>query len=331
MRRRAFRSGRARAVLLVAVALLVTAAAVLLGGGIYRWMLPRHDELHDLNRAAMLHMTGLGQATANRLDPARFTDADGDLVADAPADAAQLIDPPTLTFSYIPAEDPEAYRTAWRPFVAHLSKVVGRPVEYVAFDDVDAQLRAIRDGRLHVAGLNAGSVPTAVNACGFVPVATLPSDDGSGTSRTEIIVPADGPLRSAADLRGGELTLTAPGSNSGYKAPLVLLRSDASLEPGRDYTLRYSGGHDQSIDGIVAGQYRAAAVAGDMVDRAARQGRLRPDAYRTIYASERFPTAGIGHVHNLRPALAAKVREAIETFDWGGTTPPWTPAGGRLP
>ncbi|HEV7297785.1 MAG TPA: phosphate/phosphite/phosphonate ABC transporter substrate-binding protein [Tepidisphaeraceae bacterium] len=273
----------------------------------------------ELNQRAMLHMTGLNPPTVNRLH-ARFSDRDGDLIADSPVEQTQFIDPPTIRFSFVATAEPEIYQKAWQPFVDHLSKVTGRPVEYVLFDDAKTQLRALRDGTLHVTGLNSGSVPTAVNVCGFVPIVTLPSPDGSGTASMDIITPARSNIVTPEDIRGRELTLTEPGSNSGYKAPLVLLRSDAGLDPGRDYTIRYSGSHDRSIEGIVSGEYELAAVTSDLIERALKQNRLKRSDYRVVFRSERFPTAGLGYLHNLKPELAITVRKAFHTFDWSGTS-----------
>lgn len=42
------------------------------------------------------------------LDP-RYKDENGDLVADTPKEASQLIDPSTLIFAYTPVEDPAVY------------------------------------------------------------------------------------------------------------------------------------------------------------------------------------------------------------------------------
>jgi phosphonate transport system substrate-binding protein len=39
----------------------------------------------------------------------------------------------------------------------------------------------------------------------------------------------------------------------------------------------------------------------------------------SIYRSQTFPTTGYGHVYNLKPELAAKVREAFSTFPWEGS------------
>src|SRR5688500_18762586 len=65
----------------------------------------------------------------------RFTDADGDLVADPPRDPKQFIDPPTLNFSYVATTEPDIFRERFKEFVAYLSKQIGRPVEYITFSE----------------------------------------------------------------------------------------------------------------------------------------------------------------------------------------------------
>jgi len=169
-----------------------------------------------------------------------------------------------------------------------------------------------------VTGINTGSVPMAVNVAGFVPVAKLAGEAGAAY-QMEIIVPADSPVQKPDQLVGKELALTEAGSNSGFKAPLVLLQSHYSLAPGRDFGIRYSGGHMESIRGIAAKQYDAAAVANDMLSRAVAAGDIQPVQYRSIFKSESFPTAGFGYVCTLKPELATKVREALSTFAWQGT------------
>src|SRR5215210_3183131 len=122
----------------------------------------------------------------------------------------------------------------------------------------------MRDGKLHVTGVNMGNVPLAVNAAGFVPVAKLAGDSGAAY-QMEIIVPASSAIKGPEQLVGHELALTEAGSNSGFKAPLVLLQSHYSLAPGRDFGIRYSGGHEASIEGIATKHFEAAAVANDVL------------------------------------------------------------------
>jgi hypothetical protein len=58
-------------------------------------------------------------------------------------------------------------------------------------------------------------------------------------------------------------------SNSGAKAPLVLLKDEFQMLPGagRDYDFVITGRHSTSIHGVADGKYAAAAVANDLPDR----------------------------------------------------------------
>jgi phosphonate transport system substrate-binding protein len=279
---------------------------------------PQQDTVRQTSQR-LLHMTGIDRPVRNKLADG-FTDDDGDLVADAPKDPAKLIDPDKLTFCYVASEEPSDYANQWKSFCEHLSKVTGKPVEYVQLQNSEDQLRALHDGKLTVSGLNTGSVPLAVNVCGFIPVARVPTAEANGT-HVEIIVPADSPIQSTSDLRNRKYTiaLVEPNSNSGYKAPMVLLHSDKGLDPERDYLIRLTGDHRVSIEGIAHKQYDAAAVSADVLAREESQGKIKKSDYRSIFRSESFPSAALGYAYNLKPELAAKVREAILTFDMKDT------------
>jgi phosphonate transport system substrate-binding protein len=271
----------------------------------------------DANRELQLGMPAVTVPEITKLAD-KFKDANDDYLADAPPDAKDLIDPPTLVFCYVGQEDTEKYQADWKPFCDHLSKVTGKPVEYLAAKSSDEQIKAMEEGKLQVTGLNTGAVPLAVNVAGFIPVCRVPTNEDKGT-HIEVIVPASSSITKLNDLKGHELTLTEPNSNSGYKGPMVLLRGQYSLEPERDYVIRMSGSHDQSIEGIANGDYQSAAVSADMLYRAEQMGVIKKEGFKSIYKSENFPSAAVGYVYNLKPELAAKVKEALMTFDIKGT------------
>jgi len=252
------------------------------------------------------------------LDP-RYCDRDGDLVADPPTDPAKAVDPATLIFAYTPVEDPAVYRQVWKEFLDHLAKVTGKRVQFFPVQSNAAQIEAMRAGRLHVAGFNTGSVPFAVNVAGFVPFAMMAARDGSFGYQMEIITRADGPLRKIEDLRGRSLAFTSPTSNSGYKAPVFLLEDTFGLVEGKDYKASFSGKHDNSILGVVHGDYDAAAIANSVLRQMIRRGVVDAAKLRTIYTSETFPTTAYGVAHDLKPELARKIREAFLGFSWEGT------------
>lgn len=295
--------------LLICLAVAVVAYAV---GAARTRMVDSRQTLRELGVASPVH---------NRLDP-RYRDADNDLVADAPLNTAELIDPDPVVFSFVPTRDPGHYQAVFADLLTHLQSRIGRPVIYQTFTSRQEQLRAIRDGRVHVAGVNTGNVPLAVNACGFVPVVApgKPGDASPQQYVMRIIVPAASSIHSINDLRGRRLTFTEPTSNSGFKAPYVILANDFGMLPDRDYRIGFSHSHQASIHGVADGSLEAAAVASDLFNRLAGQGAIDPAAVRIIYESEPFPPVAIGFTHALEPDLARRIRAALLDFRFKGAS-----------
>ncbi|MEM1211223.1 MAG: phosphate/phosphite/phosphonate ABC transporter substrate-binding protein [Planctomycetota bacterium] len=259
---------------------------------------------------------GLRDRVENRLAE-RFTDADQDGVADTPAETR---DPSVLRLSYL-TTDAGVDAAAMEPLRAHLASATGREVEFVALGDSKAQLRALASGELDVTGFNTGTVPVAVNVAGFVPVVGPAREGGeSGASyKMVIITPTASGLRSAEDLRGRTLAFSRWGSNSGHKAPMVLLRDEFGMLPERDYSWTFTYSHTNSMAGVAEGRLEAAAVASDLLAAAVAEGAIGSGVYRVIYESAPFPVAAVGYAHDLEPGLAERVRAALLSFVPGET------------
>ncbi len=250
---------------------------------------------------------------------ARFTDANDDLIADAATDAARRRSPDELIFTYVGGPMAEEELSDWTDFIAHPSCVTGKSVKTAVFGTIGEQLAALEKGTLHVTGFNTGAVPTAVASSGFVPICTFGGDDGSFGIKMQLIVRADSSIQKLEDLKGHTVTFTSRDSNSGCKAALVLLQ-DHDMLPQRDYLWQFSGGHEESIARIVAGEYQVAPVASDLLQRAIGTGVVKPEQIRIIYESERFPPATLGYAHDLTDELAASIRKAFFEFECRGTS-----------
>ena len=247
-----------------------------------------------------------------------YCDEDGDLVADAPKDPAELVNPDTLVFAYTPVEDPAIYEDIWEPFIAHLEEVTGKDVQFFAVQSNSAEVEAMRSGRLHIAGFSTGPTPFAVNLAGAVPFAIMGSDDGRFGYTLQVYTQADSDIQEMADLAGKRVAHTSPTSNSGNQAPRALF-PDLGVVPDEDYEVQYSGSHDQSMLGVVAGDYDAAPVASEVVDRMAERGLYDPEEVRIVWESQPFPTTSYTYAHNLDPELKEKIEEAFFTYDFEGT------------
>jgi phosphonate transport system substrate-binding protein len=247
-----------------------------------------------------------------------YCDENGDLVADLPADEKKWLDPDTLIFAYTPVEDPAVYQDIWQPFMDHLAKVTGRKVRFFSVDSYAAQVEAMRAGRLHIAGISTGPTPFAVNLAGYVPFAIMGGSDGQFGYTLQVYVHADSDIYELKDLKGKRVAHTSPTSNSGNQAPNALF-PDFGIVPGEDYEIEFSGSHENSALGVVAKDYDAAPVASEVVDRMAERGLFDPEDVRIIFETDPFPTTSYGHIYNLHPDLAAKVKEAFMSYDFTGT------------
>jgi phosphonate transport system substrate-binding protein len=191
-------------------------------------------------------------------------------------------------------------------------------VQFFAVQSNSAEVEAMRSGRLHIGGFSTGPTPFAVNLAGAVPFALMGSDDGRFGYTLQVYTRKDSGIDDMADLKGKRVAHTAPTSNSGNLAPRALFPG-LGVVPDKDYEVTYSGSHDQSMLGVVAGDYDAAPVASEVVDRMAERKLYEPDDVKVIWESEPFPTTSYTYAHNLDPALVEKIKEAFFSFDFAGT------------
>ena len=262
---------------------------------------------------------GMSQAQAQFTLSDRYTDADGDLVADIPADESQWLDPDTLVFAYTPVEDPAVYAEVWDGFLAHMEEVTGKKVQFFPVQSNSAQIEAMRAGRLHVAGFNTGSNPLAVAFAGYRPFTMMAAEDGSFGYEMEIITHPESGIEEVEDIRGRTLTHTSETSNSGFKAPTALMASEFGMVSGADYEVDFSGKHDNSVLGVANQDYAVATVANSVKNRMLDRGVIDADQLEVIYQSDTFPTTSYGTAHNLTPELQDAIQEAFFRFDWEGS------------
>jgi phosphonate transport system substrate-binding protein len=267
---------------------------------------------------------------------AGYTDANGDLIADRPAGPG--LNPDVLVFSEIGSADLDKDEAKWKPFMAHLAKVTGKKVVYwrpevvpsaegaVAPEEpksastparptpnAQAQMKELREHKLHVTAFNTGAVTGAVNTAGFVPMFCPGEKDGKFGYEMEIIVPADSGAQKPEDLRGKNIGLVSLSSNSGGRAGLVYLKS-IGLTPVKDYKFVLTGTHAASMREVVEKRLDAACVANDLLKAELDAGRIKPEQIRSIYKSQTFPPLCFGVGHDLDPGLASKIKEAFASF-----------------
>lgn len=242
-----------------------------------------------------------------------YCDEDMDLVADPPKDPKDWKDPNTLVFTYTPVEDPAVYKDAFADFQKYLEEKTGKKVIYYTVQSNAAEVEAIRSGRLHIAGFSTGPTGFAVNLGGYVPIAVKGYPDGFQGYNLIVVTKKDSGINTLADIKGKRIAHTSASSNSGNLAPRAIFPQHG-IVPDEDYTVVYSGKHDQSILGVAHGDYDAAPVASDVYNRMAEAGRINADEFKIVFTSPKFPTSSFGYAHNLHPDLVKKIVDAFYSY-----------------
>ncbi|MSQ73573.1 MAG: phosphate/phosphite/phosphonate ABC transporter substrate-binding protein [Betaproteobacteria bacterium] len=244
---------------------------------------------------------------------ALYCDENADMVADLPKDPKKHKVPGTLVFTYTPVEDPAVYEKVFKPFTDHLGSCTGKRVVFYQVQSNAAEIEAMRSGRLHVGGFSTGPTAFAVNLAGAVPFAVKGYEKEFQGYNLIVIVKKDSPYQKLADLKGKRLAHTSPSSNSGHMAPMALFPAQG-LSPGKDYSILFSGKHDQSVMGVNSGDYDGAAVASDVFHRMAERGQVKEDNFRILYRSPKFPTSSFAYAHDLEPAFRDKMLKCFYDY-----------------
>lgn len=306
-------------------AIVVALLLVLGAGGYYLYVLRTEGNVQAADELGALKPLVAEMAKFRMLDP-RYKDADGDLLADPPEDATKLRDPAEIRFVGIPTDfddNPEAGKAYWKDFLEHVKDKTGKPAVFA--EDVktfDGQLKGLRDGTLHITAFSTGQVPGAVNTAGFVPVVCPADEKGNFSYEMEILVRPDSAIQSPKDLRGKRIAYSAMSSNSGSRAPMVVLSSEFQLLPGRDYSFVFTGDQLKSMQQLKAGRCDAICVANDFFQRmlADPKNNLKAEDFKTIYKSKSFPPLCFGVAHDLKPELRGKIEGALKSFRIAGTS-----------
>ena len=285
----------------------------------------RRTSIHALLGAVCFSVLAWLTATAQAQEACKsrgdldtqYCDDNGDLVADTPKDAKRWKDPETLYFSNSPLDDPGEFQKLTKPFADYLATCTGKKVRYYDVVSSAAAIEALRSGRMHIGTMSTGDTAFAVNVAGAIPFAIRGNERGGKAEiqgyQLWMIVKATSPYKTLADLKGKKVAHTTPSSNSGNMAPRALFPADG-LTPEKDYKVLYSGKHDNSILGVASGDYDAAPIAHDILQRLAERGVVKMDDFRIIWKSPFFPPGGLSMAHDLAPALQVKIRDCTNNF-----------------
>jgi phosphonate transport system substrate-binding protein len=245
----------------------------------------------------------------------QYCDDNKDMVADTPVDPKQIKDPSTLIIGHSPLEDPGVYDKLFGPMVNHIAACTGKKAILFHVQSSAAAVEAMRSGRMHIGMLSTGDTAFAVNVAGAVPYAVRGDAKGAHGSHTLMIAKASGPVKKVADLKGKKVAHVNPSSNSGNLVPRALLAAEG-VTPEKEYTVVYSGKHENSVSGVGTGDFDGAAVVEDVFERMIERKLIKREDFRVLWKSPAFPPGSINYAYNLKPDLAKKIVDCTMSYKY---------------
>lgn len=222
--------------------------------------------------------------------------------------------PDKLVVGLLPGESAPTVMRLNEPLRAYLEKQLDMPVELVVGANYAATSEALRFGRLDIAYLGPVTYILQAKHAKLEPFARPSHDLVGPTFQAVVIVPADSPAHSLADLKGKEIAFGDPASTSGTWAPRYMF-AEAGLVSGRDYELRVLGAHDAVAFAVAHHKVAAGGLSMPIFQRLLNEGKIDGNSVRVLAESPAIPEYMWTFRQGLEPAIKEKIRKAFVDID----------------
>jgi phosphonate transport system substrate-binding protein len=225
---------------------------------------------------------------------------------------------PKFRYGVQAVETQAAALTRYKGFGEYVKKKLGIELELFLSAEYAGVIQAIGAKQLEVMDMGAAGYAGAwlETKGGVEPLVVPTNNDGTIGYYAVAFVRADSPYKSLDDLKGKVWAWVEPNSSSGYIFPLVGFRK-MGLEPEKHFSkVVFSGGHEQSIIGVLDKAYDGAITWTNDVEKHTRgglhmmlqRGVLKKEDIRIIWVSDLIPNPVIAIRSDLPKEMKAELK-----------------------
>ena len=194
-----------------------------------------------------------------------------------------------IRFGVEPYDSGPKFTGAYNALVKAVQTNIGCPVKLVITSNYTAEVEAMRAKQLDVGEFGPLGYIFAHKLANAQPVAAFGTKDRKPVTYTAgLWVPASSSITTIAQLKGKTVAFSDPASTSGNLFPRYALIK-AGLNPNKDLTIQFAGGHPQSLLALTNGKVDAAEVNSQQQATAQAAGQFDPSKYREIWKSAPIP------------------------------------------
>jgi len=237
--------------------------------------------------------------------------ASGVSQASAPVSAGQGI-----VMAFTPSSDPNALLTNAAPITDYLAKASGLMIKPFITTDYTATVEAMTSKKVDIAWLAPTAYVFAHDQNGAEVIFKALRKNAKTAALEDsylgtILVQASSPIKDIKDLKGKKFAFVDPVSTSGYIYPTALLLKNG-IDPKKDLTATFAGGHDAAALAVYQGNAAAAATFEDAP--AQLLASKFPDIdqkLRVLAKTDPIPNDTIAFRKDLDSAAAGKLKAAL--------------------
>ena len=223
-----------------------------------------------------------------------------------------------LRMSLISSENERDALVRFQPFAAYMERTLGVPFRVFRATDYAGAVEALRSNQVEFSRLGPAAYALARKVMGdrVAPVVRDRDDTGSEGYYSVIVVRADSPIQTLADLRGRSLAWADPNSASGFAFPSYYLRKQG-IEIERFFSRTgFAGNHETAVLAVLNGSYDAAATfwtneQRGNVPRMVEKGMIPEGSMRMIWQTPLIPSSPYVTRTDLPRDLQEAFRDAL--------------------
>jgi phosphonate transport system substrate-binding protein len=205
---------------------------------------------------------------------------------------------------------PQGTALSYQPLIEYLGRKMGRPAILVQRKTYQELNDLLNRNVVDLGFICTGAYLEGVRN-GEVSLLVVPQINGKRTYRAFVIVPAASEALEVADLRGKVFAFTDPLSNTGYFAPLSLLRGMGQQPETFFGRTIFTYSHDRSMAAVMEGIADGASVDSLVYEFAGKRNADIARRTRVIWESRDFGIPPVVVPRTIAPARKALLKELL--------------------
>jgi phosphonate transport system substrate-binding protein len=245
----------------------------------------------------------------------------GSLAAGAAAYAADCPEGGTVRFGVEPYEASALLTPVYGSLSKLLAAKIGCPVDVFITPSYNAEIEAMRNGKLDVAEFGPLGYVFAHDLAGADVFATYDDAKGNPSSYTASIVTWKGSgLSTLKDVAGHSFAYSDPASTSGHLFPAYALRK-SGIDPDKAIKPLYAGSHTSSFEAIRNHKVDAGELNSQQIVAATQAGEYVAGDYITLWRSAPIPNDPVAVRRTLPEPLKKRIVDAFLALDFSQLPP----------